>query len=149
MRQKVRNGAQNICLVLLVLGQLGLSPGFFSVPCCAQAVEDKVMVVGKEQDGQKLSVKVGDVIEIELPGSGATGYWWYLDGLPNAHLELISETTRQSSGDGKLGRPVMGIWRLRVLKEGDTHIKADYYRTWEGKEKSTDHFVVNINIFRK
>lgn len=114
---------------------------------CDQGTGDvRMVVVRKEQSGQELRVKPGDNIRIELPTSGGTGYAWYIDNPDPDHVEFISEETKTDSEKGKVGAPVTSVWLFRVKKEGQSEIKLDYYRKWEGKEKSADHFFVKIHI---
>jgi hypothetical protein len=41
------------------------------------------------------------------------------------------------------------LWGFKVEKVGQTEIKMDYHRKWEGVEKSTDHFFIAINMIKK
>jgi predicted secreted protein len=106
----------------------------------------RLVIVRKEQSGQELRVKPGDNIRIELPTSGGTGYAWYIDHPDPDHMELISVETKTDSEKGKVGAPVTSVWLFRVKKEGQSEIKLNYYREWEGKEKSADHFFVKVHI---
>jgi predicted secreted protein len=111
------------------------------------AYEEKI-IVQKEQSGQAITVKAGDLIEIELPELGSAGYSWYIDNLDSQYLEFISEETRKVSEEGKIGAPVMHLWCLRAKTVGQTEIKMEYYRKWEGVKKSTDHFSIEIKIIK-
>ena len=142
----MNNLVRTLSLAFMVLVQQALCSGVFPTLCGAQITGERMIVVGKEQNGQTFAVAHGDLIEIQLSGMGGTGYWWYFDNFPAKCLELVSETTRPSSRGGKLGGPVTGFWRLRAFNEGETQIKMDYYRAWEGKDKSKDHFIVKIDI---
>ena len=106
----------------------------------------RTVIVRKEQMGQELQMKPGDNIRIELPTSGGTGYAWYIDQPDSDHVELISEETKTDSEKGKVGAPVTSVWIFRVKKEGQSEIRLDYYRKWEGKEKAADHFFVKVHI---
>ena len=105
-----------------------------------------MIVVPKEQSGQEITVKVGDLIQIELAELGSAGYSWYIDNLDSQYLELISEEIRKLSEEDKIGAPVMRVWCFKARKVGQTEIKMDYYRNWEGVKKSPDHFLIRINI---
>jgi predicted secreted protein len=104
------------------------------------------VIIRKEQNGLELRVRPGDIIRVELPTSGGTGYAWFID-LPDSRLvELISEETKTDTEKGKVGAPVTSVWLFRAGKEGWSEIKLDYYRKWEGKEKSADHFFIKVHI---
>jgi predicted secreted protein len=107
--------------------------------------EGKV-TVQKEQSGQAITVKAGDLIQIELAELGSAGYSWDIDNLDSQYLELISEETRKISEEGKIGAPVIRVWYFKAKKLGQTEIKMNYYRKWEGVKKSQDHFFIRINI---
>ncbi len=107
---------------------------------------EKTVVVTKQNSGEEISVNTGDVIQLELEGTGATGYWWYSDNLDGEHLRLISEETQENSQQGRVGTPVTGIWKFKALKAGQTNIKMDYYRVWEDKESAIDHFDIKLQI---
>jgi predicted secreted protein len=106
----------------------------------------ETVIVKKNDNGKKIKVKCGDVIQIELEGMGSAGYQWYIDNLNSEYLELLTEETKAIS-EGKIGAPVLRIWRFKAHKNGYTEIKMDYYRTWEGKEKTTEHFLIRLNIY--
>ena len=95
--------------------------------------------------GKQVEAKVGDEIQIELEGIGATGHWWYFDRMDRDHFELISEET-VSVREGVTGGPVLGVWKLRIKKPGLSLIKMDYYRIWEGKDRADKHFEIRVNI---
>jgi predicted secreted protein len=134
-------------LTLLSICQLCL----FSIVAASDesANGEKVFIITKKQSGSEIKVQAGDVIQIELLASGATGYNWYMDQIDQEYLEFISEKTKQVSDDRKVGAPDVIIWQFKAQKQGATEIKMDYYRKWEGMEKAADHFFLKINISDK
>jgi predicted secreted protein len=109
---------------------------------------EEMVIVQKEQSGQTITVKAGDIIQTELAEIGSAGYRWYIDNLDARYLELVSEETRKVSEEGKIGAPVMRVWCFKAKKVGQTEIKMDYYRKWEAVDKSTDSFFIKINIIK-
>ncbi len=105
------------------------------------------MVLSKQDSGKQIDVKVGEVVQVELEAMGTAGYQWFVESLDQEILRLVSEETKVLH-PGRLGAPVLMVWKFEVLKEGTTEIKMNHYRSWEGKEHSTDHFSVRINIGR-
>jgi predicted secreted protein len=130
-------------VILAILGQI--------VFCHGTAFSEEVMkkenlvILTKQDQGKEIEVKVGDVIQIELEAMGTAGYQWFVEGLDQEMLKLISEETK-ALHPGRLGAPVLMVWKFEVIKEGTTEIRMDHYRTWEGKEQSTDHFEVKIKV---
>jgi predicted secreted protein len=105
-----------------------------------------VVILHKQDNGRELQMKPGDVIQLELDGAGATGYWWHVTSLDPARLELLSEETNPSADKKLLGGPVRGVWRFKVKESGKTDLSMKYYRVWEGPEKAVDQFSVILDI---
>lgn len=111
-----------------------------------KSAEHETMIVLKEQNGEEITVKASTLIRIKLAELGSAGYTWHVNNLDSQYMELISEETKEVSEEGKIGAPVMRVWCFKAKKVGNTEIKMDYYRQWEGIKKSQDHFVIRIKI---
>ena len=107
-----------------------------------------MVIIHREQSGRVITVKTGDLIKTELAELGSAGYSWHIGNLDYQSLELMSEEIRKVSEEGKIGAPVMRVWHFKAKKVGQTEINMDYYRKWEGIEKSTDHFSIKIEIIK-
>ena len=107
---------------------------------------DQGVTVGEEQSGQQLTLRVGEIFQVELPGQAGTGYSWYLDNLDSHYLELVSHETRQASPESMVGGPLLYLWRFKAKKEGQTQLKLAYYRVWEGIGTAPKHFLLHITI---
>ncbi len=103
------------------------------------------VILQKQDSGKEITVKAGQVIQVQLEGMGGTGYWWYVQNLDPRHLQLLSEKTKVIS-EGRVGGPVLGLWNFRIKERGATQIKMDYYRKWEGVAKALEHFQVRIRV---
>ena len=106
---------------------------------------DATITVTKEQGGREIALKVGNILQIELPGSGGTGYSWLAEATGAPYLRLMDQATRQLK-EGRVGGPVMQIWRFKAEKPGATEISMAYYRPWEGVGKAVDHFRLKLHI---
>ncbi len=106
-------------------------------------VKDDKLILTKQDQNKEVKLKAGDIIQIELEGLGSAGYWWYIDNLDSEHLELLSEETKPLSA--KIGAPTLGIWTFKVKKQGNTKIKMDHYRKWEGIEKANNNFLIKLH----
>ena len=106
---------------------------------------DATITVTKEQGGREITLKVGNILLIELPGKGGTGYSWLVEETFAPYLKLMDQTTRQLK-EGRLGGPVMQIWRFKAEKPGATEISMAYYRPWEGIGQAKDHFRIKLRI---
>jgi predicted secreted protein len=107
--------------------------------------DGKIVVLNKQDSGKQIDVKTGEVVQVELEAIGTAGYQWFVESLDQEILRLISEGTKVLHSES-LGSPVLMVWKFEVIKEGSTEIKMNHYRSWEGKEHSTDHFEVKINV---
>ena len=112
---------------------------------------DATITVTKEQAGREITLKVGNILLIELPGKAGTGYSWSVTAAGAPYLKLMDQTTRQLKEDRlggpvRVGGPVMQVWRFRAAQPGACEIKIAYYRPWEGVGKAVDHFVVKLQI---
>lgn len=112
-----------------------------SVPLAAETT----ITVTKAQGDREIALKVGDILQIELPGSGGTGYSWLAEETFAPYLKLLDQATRQIK-PGLPGGPVMHIWRFRAEKPGTTGINMDYCRPWEGAKTAKDHFRLKLRI---
>ena len=106
---------------------------------------EATITVTKEQGGREIALKVGNIIAIELPGKGGTGYLWVAEETFAPYLKLLDQTTRQLK-EGLPGGPVMQVWRFKAAQPGACEIKMAYYRPWEGVGKAVDHFNLKLRI---
>ena len=144
-RNRTLNGFVLWGLILVLMGPGDLFDG---VVFAEERIGDgKTVVLGKQDSGKQIDVKTGEVVQVELEAMGTAGYQWFVESLDQEILRLVSEETKVLH-PGRLGAPVLMIWKFEVIKEGTTEIKMNHYRSWEGKEQSTDHFEVSIKIGR-
>ena len=141
--KRALNGLVVWNLILVLMGLGALSEGVVSAE--ERIGDGKTVVVNKQDSGKKIDVKVGEVVQVELEAMGAAGYQWFVESLDQAMLRLVSEEPKVLH-PGRIGAPVLMVWKFEMIKEGTTEIKMSHYRSWEGKEHSTDHFEVRIKI---
>jgi len=106
---------------------------------------EAALTVTKEQGGREIALKVGDILRVELPSRGGTGYLWTVVATAAPYLKLLSEAT-QKVGESRPGSPVMQVWRFKAEKPGVTELKLAYCRPWEGVGKAVDHFHLKLHI---
>jgi predicted secreted protein len=144
-RNRTLNGLVLWGLMLFLMGPGDLFDG---VVFAEERIGDgETVVLSKQDSGKQIDVKIGEVIQVELEAMGTAGYQWFVESLDQDILRLVSEETKILH-PGRLGAPMLMVWRFEMIKEGTTEIKMNHYRSWEGKEHSTDHFSVRINIGR-
>ena len=106
---------------------------------------DTTITVTKEQVDRQIALKVGNILQIELPGRGGTGYSWLAEATGAPYLKPLDQATRQLK-EGLPGGPVRQIWRFKAEKPGVTEIRLAYYRPWEGVKTAKDHFRLKLRI---
>jgi predicted secreted protein len=106
---------------------------------------DATITITKGEGGREVALKVGNILRIELPGRGGTGYSWFAEDTFAPYLKLVDQAT-QKVGERRLGSPVIQVWRFRAEKPGATEIKMAYYRPWEGVGQAKDRFRIKIRI---
>ena len=144
-RNRTLNGFVLWGLVLVMMGPGDLFDG---VIFAEERIGDgKTVVLNKQDSGKQIDVKIGEVVQVELEAMGTAGYRWFVENLDQEILRLISEETKVLH-PGRLGAPVLMVWKFQVINEGTTEIRMNHYRSWEGKAHSTDHFEVRIKIGR-
>jgi inhibitor of cysteine peptidase len=109
------------------------------------ASDPATLTVTRAQHGREITLKVGSILEIELPGQAGTGYSWLEQATGAPYLKLVDQTTRPDK-QGRLGGPVIQVWRFKAEKPGTTEIKMAYYRSWEGVGTAKDHFLIKLHI---
>ena len=144
-RNRTLNGLVLWGLILVLMGPGDLFDG---VAFAEERIGDgETVVLSKQDSGKQIDVKIGEVVQVELEAMGTAGYQWFVESLDQEILRLVSEET-EVLHPGRLGAPVLMVWKFEVLKEGTTEIKMNHYRSWEGKAHSTDHFDVKIKVGR-
>lgn len=52
---------------------------------------------------------------------------WHIDNLNHEYIELVAKRSKEISEEGIVGGPVLGLWRFKVEKAGETEIKMGLY----------------------
>lgn len=91
------------------------------------------------------TAKVGTSFDFELEGVGATGYQWFAEPAPGSEIAIVAQGGQAASGESNMvGAPVKQWWTIRVVKADGASINFFLYRSWEGKEASVRHCVLQI-----
>lgn len=113
----------------------------------SQNPKSHMVMVTKAHSGKEITVKLGDVIRIELPEQGGTGFLWQFEGLDKQFFDLIKvETDKMNKEEGLTGEPLVKRWHLKTKKVGTTVVRLYYFRPWEHKGKAADTFVLPVRI---
>jgi predicted secreted protein len=137
-----------IKVFLLIITAIFYQAGFCDGIITAEEEMDteRVTIVKKHDNGKEIHIKSGDIIQIELEGSGSTGYEWYLDETYKDYFHLIKEDKEEILREGFVGTPVIRRWQLKAVNQGETELKFLLYRDWEGKDKAASLFKIRVKI---
>jgi len=136
-----------IVLVALVVGLAAVGASGCGDSAKASAGPVKL---SEADNGKSLAVKVGEVIEITLPGNPTTGYSWVsaLTDKDKALLEEMGEPayTASSTTEGNLvGSGGTYTFTFKAKAAGTAVIKLVYERPWETVEPlETYQLTVNV-----
>ena len=95
--------------------------------------------------GSAVTLKVGDILEVDLEGNPTTGYTWELAPGGGA---LLSE---QGEGEFKPNSKAMGaggvvIHRYKAIREGKMKLRLIYHRTFEPNVPPAKSFEIDLVV---
>lgn len=96
-----------------------------------------------QDNGRRVSVHVGDMLEINLPENATAGYRWAPDSYDARLLEFTEETASYPSA--AVGAGGNTILRFRVVGVGSGTLALKYWRHWEGPGSIIQRFAVTID----
>jgi inhibitor of cysteine peptidase len=102
------------------------------------------VIVTKAQDGETLTLRVGDSLLLQLPENPSTGYRWAFAAIDESLLAV--EDPRYHAGEGSVGSAGVAVWTLRARASGKSRLVLKYWRHWEGDRSVIDRFSVTLDI---
>jgi predicted secreted protein len=109
-------------------------------------VSNDMLMLKNEDNGKTITIKLGDIVKIELERYGGTGHEWYLNETYKEHFSLVKEEKEETTKDHLVGTPVIVRWQLKAVQRGNTELRLFLYRNWEGKERAASLFQVGVKI---
>jgi predicted secreted protein len=107
----------------------------------------ETVVVDKAFNGREIKVRTDTMIQVELEQASTAGYMWEIEDLDKKHFEVVSvKMPEPPERPDLVGAPVKKTWLIRATEKGKSEIRLIHYRTWEGKEKAADTFVLKVSI---
>lgn len=92
-------------------------------------------------DGAVVPARVGDAIEISLPGKPSGGYRWLAEAVPDG-LEQAAQDI--AFAPGRVGGGNETRLQFRVTAAGAGVLRLRYGRPWEADEPALKTFAVRI-----
>ena len=98
---------------------------------CTTALTPKTLT--SSEDGQTVSVKLGQVLAVSLPSNRTTGYGWVERAPSESVLERDGEPTyaQDAASAKRVGGGGIETWRFRATKVGRQTLRLEYVRPWE------------------
>lgn len=124
--------------------------GWISVGCGSPAeAAAGTLNLGQADNGKTFSVKVGDTIEVVIPGNPTTGFTWTA-ALAEKDATLLQQVgepqyTQDASGVGLVGSGGKFTFTFKAVAKGQVQLKLDYARPWESVPPAQTYTAV-INI---
>lgn len=94
---------------------------------CAGAASE--VVVGPDDDGGAVTIGIGQVLVVELPGNPTTGYTWSAFD-PPAFITQVGEPEFEADSD-LVGAGGMVTLRFSGDEPGEASLELQYARPWE------------------
>jgi len=110
-----------------------LSFAFIGLLFTGCATTDLTQVLTPLDSNKQVTLKVGQVFEVELPSNQTTGYRWNYRSDGEAVVEKVGEPSYMlgSSPMGMVGGGGTEIWTFRATNGGRGTIRLEYARPWE------------------
>ena len=98
----------------------------------------------------ELEVRVGDEFRVTLCSNPTTGHVWSNAIIsPTGFVEQVGH--QYLAPDGSVQPALTGgsgneVWRFKAFIAGTSTITLDYHQPWEGGDKSTWTYILNVTI---
>ena len=116
-------------LKIITISLLGTSIIFLSTACAKSTPQSKIIQVDENNDKGTVELRVGDQIEISLPGNPTTGYSWTISTVDKTILEPLGEPEYKPKGDA-LGAGGRFTLRLKAIAAGETWVEMTYSQSF-------------------
>ncbi len=141
-------------VIAALVGVLSL----YAVSCAADAPKspsadaEKPMVLGRESNGKRVSVTVGQRVQVRLPGNATTGYLWELARIEGAAVEAVGKgeyvPDKPPGGKPLEGSGGVSVFTFRAVKPGVATLALEYKRPWEKDQPPAEKFGLVFDVAR-
>jgi predicted secreted protein len=129
-----------------ILYRLSIAILLLMVPAAASFSASKLISLEENANGTEVDANLGDILQITLERSGATGYEWHLRNDFQDHFELVKDEKKELLREGFVGTPVLRRWQLKAVRLGSAKLILRLYREWEGEIEAVSMFRVTVRI---
>ncbi|MBM7866225.1 hypothetical protein GTO89_08020 [Heliobacterium gestii] len=109
-----------------------------------------IKIINENYDGKQVTIKQGEILEVQLNSNASTGYSWNYGIEPDSNVLSEVEHRYTSLTNPAQTKPLIGAggqecWRFIPSKSGVTKLKLNYIRPWESETPPARTFTVEIN----
>ena len=101
------------------------------------------ITISAAQDGERMSVRVGDRINLTLPENASSGYRWSIRSHDDTVLSVEDSGYR---ADASVGGAGVAEWTFRAKEAGATLVELVRWRRWEGERSIVERFSFSAEI---
>jgi inhibitor of cysteine peptidase len=121
---------------------------------CASSSGGTLVVVSCDAFNQQphptkhMSITSGDSFAVTLCSNATTGYQWSESAQISdpSVVQQLSHETLAPPNTSVVGTPGSEMWTFKALKKGTSTIHLEYSRPWEGGEKGTWTFDLDVTV---
>lgn len=112
------------------------------------ATADKELALTADNDGETITLKVGQEFTIALKSNPSTGYGWEAIPLPEPVVEQVGEATYtpDENSDRRVGVGGTSTFRFKAVAAGKGPLKLVYRRPWERNVAPATSFSVKLVV---
>jgi predicted secreted protein len=104
----------------------------------------EMMKLTENNSGKTVELRIGDELEITLPGNPTTGYVWEVSSLDTALLK--QENPAFLPADKSIGSGGLAVMKLHAIGEGCGELKLIYHRPFEQNNPPLKIFKITVII---
>jgi predicted secreted protein len=100
---------------------------------------------------KKITLRVGDMNTVRLPGLGTAGYAWTHEVIENSGLIEVSTGSGGSPQPGEAAQKIVGasvdeLIYIRALRAGRSRIRIIQRRPWETDKPPYQEHIIEVDI---
>lgn len=130
---------------LRIVGHMFIIYGLLSACAAGTAPGGSTIRLTEADAGRTIALRIGDRLEVTLPGNPTTGFAWEVDTLNTSIMRQIgaAEFVASSSALGSAGDIIL---RFEAVGAGQTELKLIYQRPFEQTTPPAQTFAVTVLV---
>lgn len=124
---------------------------FLLLPSCLVTSRDINVDISCEQFGMNNHIRndfqagIGDKIRVKLCSNQTTGFKWEYEISNENVLKEEDYDYEEPKGD-VLGASGIEVWTFEAVDRGETEVRLEYSRPWEGGEKAEWTYTMTVTV---